>query len=46
MGQCEPRAYWFRVPAPGGGTTTVRMLPATPVCEHGALYFSAYRRAG
>jgi hypothetical protein len=45
-GQCEPKAYWFRVRAPGGGTTTVKMLPATPVCEHGALYFSAYRSAG
>jgi hypothetical protein len=40
--QCEPKAYWFRVRAPGGGTTTVKLLPATPVCEHGTLSFSAY----
>jgi hypothetical protein len=41
-GACEPKAYWFRVRAQGGGTTTVKMLPATPVCEHGALSFSGY----
>ena|SRR5437588_2892754 len=41
-GQCEPKAYWFNVRAPGGGTTTVKMLPPTPVCEHGTLFFSAY----
>jgi hypothetical protein len=45
-GACEPKAYWFRVRAPGGGTTTVKMLPATPVCEHGTLSFSAYGHAG
>jgi hypothetical protein len=44
-GPCEPKAYWFRVRAPGGGTTTVKVMPPTPVCEHGALYFSAYRHA-
>jgi hypothetical protein len=43
-GPCEPKAYWLRVSARGGGTTTVRVLPATPVCEHGALSFSAYSR--
>jgi len=42
VGQCEPKAYWFRVRAPGGGTTTVKLLPATPVCEKGTLSFSAY----
>ena len=42
LGQCEPKAYWFRVGAPGGGTTTVKVLPPTPVCEHGTLSFSAY----
>jgi hypothetical protein len=41
-GQCEPKSYWFRVNAPGGGTTTVQVAPATPVCEHGTLSFSAY----
>jgi hypothetical protein len=44
-GPCEPVAFWFRVRAPGGGTATVRVVPSTPVCEHGALYFSAYRHA-
>jgi hypothetical protein len=43
--QCEPTAYWFRVAAQGGGTTKVRMRPATPVCEHGQLQFSAYSAA-
>jgi hypothetical protein len=46
IGQCEPKAYWFRVRAPGGGTTTVKVLPPTSVCEHGTLSFSAYGRAG
>jgi hypothetical protein len=42
VGACEPTAYWFRVRAPGGGTTTVKLAPPTPVCEHGTLSFSAY----
>jgi hypothetical protein len=42
VGACEPKAYWFRVSAPGGGTATAKMLPPTPVCEHGTLSFSAY----
>jgi hypothetical protein len=42
VGQCEPKAYWFRITAPGGGTTTVNVAPPTPVCEHGTLSFSAY----
>jgi hypothetical protein len=42
--QCEPTSYSFRVNAQGGGTTTVKMSPATPVCEHGRLFFSAYGR--
>jgi hypothetical protein len=41
-GPCEPKAYWFRVSAPGGGTTTVKVLPATAVCEHGTMSFSGY----
>lgn len=40
--QCEPTAYWFRVAGQGGGTTKVKLQPATPVCEHGQLQFSAY----
>lgn len=42
LGQCEPKSYWLRVTAPGGGTTTVKVLPPTPVCEKGTLSFSAY----
>ncbi|HEY8645436.1 MAG TPA: DUF4232 domain-containing protein [Gaiellaceae bacterium] len=42
QGPCEPKAYWFRVRAPGGGTTTVQVAPPTSVCEHGTLSFSAY----
>jgi hypothetical protein len=42
--QCEPVAHFFRVTGQGGGTTTVRLNPVTPVCEHGALRFSAYSR--
>jgi hypothetical protein len=41
-GPCEPKAYWFRVSAPAGGTTTVKVLPATAVCEHGTMSFSGY----
>jgi len=44
IGQCEPKAYWFRVSAPGGGTTTVQLVPPTPVCEKGTLSFSAYAK--
>jgi hypothetical protein len=44
-GQCEPKAYRLRVTARGGGTTTVAVKPATPVCEHGSLSFSNYKRA-
>jgi hypothetical protein len=40
--QCERTAYWFRVAGQGGGTTKVKILPATPVCEHGQMQFSAY----
>ena len=44
--QCEPKAYWFRVLARGGGATTVKVVPATPVCEQGTMSFSAYGNAG
>jgi hypothetical protein len=40
--QCEPTSYWFRVTGQGGGTTKVKLQPATPVCEHGQLQFTAY----
>jgi hypothetical protein len=39
---CEPVSYWLRVTLRGGGVTKVRVRPATPVCEHGSLQFSAY----
>ncbi|MFL5927297.1 MAG: DUF4232 domain-containing protein [Gaiellaceae bacterium] len=39
---CEPTAYWFRVLAPGGGATLVKLVPPTPVCEHGTMSFTAY----
>jgi hypothetical protein len=41
---CERTAYWFRVNAQGGGATTVKVAPPTPVCEHGTMSFSAYGR--
>jgi Protein of unknown function (DUF4232) len=40
--KCEPTAWWFRVSAPGGGTTKAKLSPPTPVCEHGQLLFTAY----
>jgi len=43
---CEPKSYGFRVTAPGGGTFTVKLRPATPVCEHGQLQFTAYGGSG
>ena len=45
-GPCEPKAYWFSVRPPGGGTTIVKVLPPTPVCEHGTMFFSAYSHKG
>ena len=42
--QCEATSYSLRVTARGGGTTTVKITPPTPVCEHGQLSFSAYGR--
>jgi hypothetical protein len=42
-GPCEPTAHSFRV-AQQGGTTTVKVLPPTAVCERGRLFFSAYGR--
>lgn len=42
MHACEPKAYTLRVALRGGGTTNAKLAPATPVCEHGALSFTAY----
>lgn len=44
-GRCERTAGKLRVTARGGGTTTVKVSPATPVCEHGQLQFSRYTGA-
>jgi hypothetical protein len=42
VGRCEPTAYRIRVtPPPGGGTAVARVVPATPVCEHGRIFLSA-----
>ena len=43
-GQCEAKSFSLRVSLRGGGTTTVKITPATPVCEKGQLSFSAYVR--
>ena len=43
--QCEPTAFWLRVVARGGSATTVRVKPPTPVCEHGGLQFSVYKKS-
>ncbi len=45
MGRCERTAAKLRVTAKGGGTTTVPIAPATPVCEHGQLQLSRYTGA-
>ena len=41
-GRCEPVASRLRVSAPGGGAVNARISPATAVCEHGRMFFSAY----
>jgi hypothetical protein len=43
-GACEKTSYSMRITAKGGGTTTVKVAPPTPVCERGQLQFSAYGR--
>lgn len=40
--KCEPTAWFLRVTGQGGGTTKVNLVPPTPVCEHGRMFFSAY----
>ena len=44
-GPCERTAYFLRVTAAGGGTVNAAISPPTPVCEHGALSFSAFTAA-
>jgi hypothetical protein len=43
-GQCEVTSYALRISPKGGGTTTVKITPPTPVCEAGQLSFSNYAR--
>jgi hypothetical protein len=43
--RCERTAYKLRVGARGGGSTVVPIRPATPVCVHGAMSWSLFRRA-
>jgi Protein of unknown function (DUF4232) len=41
--RCERTAYRIRLtPPPGSGTVTGRVVPPTPVCEHGGMQFSAF----
>lgn len=43
-GPCERTAFFLRVTAVGG-TVNAAVSPPTPVCEHGALSFSAFTAA-
>jgi hypothetical protein len=42
--QCEPKAHTLRVTV-GSGEVDAPVTPATPVCERGSLFFSAYAAA-
>jgi hypothetical protein len=42
--QCERTAHRLRVRLRGGGVVAP-IVPPTPVCSHGAMQFSVYRRA-
>ena len=42
--QCERTAHRLRVRLRGGGVIAP-IVPPTPVCSHGAMQFSVYRRA-
>ena len=41
---CEPVSHSLRITAPGGGTLTVAITPATSVCEHGRLQLTKFSR--
>jgi hypothetical protein len=43
--RCEPVAVSLHVTARGGGVTKAAIKPATSVCEHGSMQFSAYSPA-
>ena len=40
--RCEPVATSLHVTASGGGVTKAAIKPATSVCEHGQMQFTAY----
>jgi hypothetical protein len=42
--QCERTAHELRVMPSGGGSVVVRILPPTPVCEHGSLQLTSFTR--
>lgn len=44
-GSCELSAATLRITALGGGDVDAPVRPRTPVCEHGALRFSAFTAA-
>jgi hypothetical protein len=44
QGPCEPTSAKLRIAAPGGGKLVAAVVPATPVCEHGTLSFTAFAR--
>ena len=44
-GACEATAYKLRVTPSAGGTATVAITPATPVCEKGRLQLTAFTAA-
>lgn len=39
---CEPVSYWLKVSAADSWSRRARVRPATPVCEHGRLQFTAF----
>ena len=43
-GPCEPTAYKLRVSPVGGGRLIAPLVNPTPVCEHGAMKFTALSR--
>ena len=43
--RCEPTAYRLLVTPSAGGTLPAKIVPSTPVCEHGRLVLSAFTRS-
>lgn len=42
---CEPTAYRLLVTPSAGGTLPAKIVPPTPVCEHGRLVLRAFTRS-